>query len=201
MACCMGLKRPRSDLDLNGSPTTLLSKRRRPIDSPSTSTAAAVGSNLPLAVQQQNQKIIFTPFGGDGHIPELRSDAIANQIREEMKRFQNRRQLIFGNNDCNNGTVTSPSGWPSLGFPPIAIQNNGVPTGEKPLFTFEQVHQICGRMLQDRENVLRESFQNILSAKLNEQYETFVKFAQDQMRDASVSSGRNAGPAEPSYLS
>jgi len=189
MACCVGVKRPCPDLDSVSTPppAALTPKRRRPLASGS---PPACGSNLPLGIQQQHQKILFSPFGGEANVPELRSEAIANQIREEMKRFQNRRQLNFSNNDCN-GNVASPS----VGF--IGSQNSD--DNNRPLFTFDQVHQICGRMLQDRETVLREHFQKILTAKLDEQYETFVKFAQDQLRGLAVSSA--PASEEPSYLS
>jgi len=191
MACCVGLKRPRPDLDpINSSPSGLSPKRRRPLAS---SSPPASGSNLPISLQQQHQKILFSPFG-EGNVPELRSDAIANQIREEMKRFHNRRQLNFSTNE----TVASPStssGWPSSGF---NAPQTDVAT-DKPLFTFDQVHQICDRMLQERETVLREYFQKILTSKMDEQYETFVKFAQDQLRGMAVSS--DPACEEPSYLS
>jgi len=195
MACCVGLKRPRPDLDPINSSPNLIPKRRRPLITGSPTSSGSSGGNLPVALQQEHQKLIFSSYG-DTSVPELRSDAIANQIREEMKRFQNRRQLNFSNNDCNQAQPSATPGWP-----PVAV-GFAVPQDlatDKPLFTFDQVHQICGRMLQDRENVLREYFQKILTSKLDEQYETFVKFAHDQLKGLSVSS--DAACEEPSYLS
>ena len=40
---------------------------------------------------------------------------------------------------------------------------------------------ICERMLRERENHIREEYDNVLSTKLQEQYDMFVKFTQDQI--------------------
>lgn len=53
---------------------------------------------------------------------------------------------------------------------------------EQPIFTFKQVGIICERLLRERENQLREQYDKILSLKLAEQYDTFVKFTYDQIQ-------------------
>lgn len=53
---------------------------------------------------------------------------------------------------------------------------------EQPIFTFKQVGMICERLLRERENQLREQYDKILSLKLAEQYDTFVKFTYDQIQ-------------------
>lgn len=40
---------------------------------------------------------------------------------------------------------------------------------------------ICERMLTERETQLREEYDRILSMKLSEQYDAFVKFSNDQL--------------------
>lgn len=40
---------------------------------------------------------------------------------------------------------------------------------------------ICERMLMERETQLREEYDRILNLKLSEQYESFVKFSNDQL--------------------
>lgn len=40
---------------------------------------------------------------------------------------------------------------------------------------------ICERMLKERESEIREEYDNVLTAKLAEQYEAFVKFTYDQI--------------------
>lgn len=41
---------------------------------------------------------------------------------------------------------------------------------------------ICARMLKDQEDSLREQYNNILTTKLAEQYDAFVKFTYDQIQ-------------------
>lgn len=71
--------------------------------------------------------------------------------------------------------------------------NSGVGKQDKALFTFKQVRLICERMLREQEDTLREQYNNILTTKLAEQYDIFVKFTYDQIQ------GRYE--ASPSYLS
>jgi hypothetical protein len=50
-------------------------------------------------------------------------------------------------------------------------------------------------MLRERENELREMYEQALATKLAEQYDTFVKFTYDQIQK------RFEATAAPSYLS
>nr|CAX72825.1 Transmembrane 9 superfamily protein member 4 [Schistosoma japonicum] len=50
-----------------------------------------------------------------------------------------------------------------------------------PIFTLPQVTALCERLIKEREAELREEYDNILSCKLAEQYEAFLKFNHDQL--------------------
>jgi hypothetical protein len=50
-----------------------------------------------------------------------------------------------------------------------------------PLFTLEQVNSICEKLCKEREERVKEKYDLILSQKLNEQYDTFVRFTHDQL--------------------
>uniref|UniRef100_A0A672NY72 Akirin-2 n=1 Tax=Sinocyclocheilus grahami TaxID=75366 RepID=A0A672NY72_SINGR len=52
---------------------------------------------------------------------------------------------------------------------------------EQPLFTLKQVGMICERLLKEREEKVREEYDQILTTKLAEQYDAFVKFTHDQL--------------------
>lgn len=41
---------------------------------------------------------------------------------------------------------------------------------------------ICERMLKEREDKLREQYDHVLTTKLAEQYDAFVKFTYDQIQ-------------------
>lgn len=66
-------------------------------------------------------------------------------------------------------------------------------SADKELFSFKQVQLICERMLKEREEFLREQYDQVLTTKLAEQYDAFVKFTYDQIQ--------RRYEAAPSYLS
>ncbi len=51
-----------------------------------------------------------------------------------------------------------------------------------PIFSMNQVNQICESMLKEREQLIREEYDKILTQKLNEQYDAFVKFTHEQIQ-------------------
>lgn len=52
---------------------------------------------------------------------------------------------------------------------------------EQPLFTLRQVGMICERLIKEREEKVREEYEELMTSKLAEQYDTFVKFTHDQL--------------------
>ena len=72
--------------------------------------------------------------------------------------------------------------------PPNMVRNP-----EKALFTFIQIQLICERKLKEREYQLREKNDAVLTNKLAEQYDAFVKFTYDQIQ--------KRYEAAPGYLS
>lgn len=65
---------------------------------------------------------------------------------------------------------------------------------DQPTFTLRQVGIICERLLKDYEDKIREEYEQILNTKLEEQYESFVKFTHDQIM-------RRYGTRPTSYVS
>ncbi|KER27390.1 hypothetical protein T265_05565 [Opisthorchis viverrini] len=51
-----------------------------------------------------------------------------------------------------------------------------------PIFTLPQVTALCDRLIKEREDELRQEYDLILSCKLAEQYEAFLKFNHDQLQ-------------------
>uniref|UniRef100_A0A673KT83 Akirin-1-like n=1 Tax=Sinocyclocheilus rhinocerous TaxID=307959 RepID=A0A673KT83_9TELE len=106
---------------------------------------------------------------------------IFQNIRQEYSRYQRRRQLEGAFNQtepCSSTDIQSSS--PALTSP-------SSPTGasslkkDQPLFTLRQVGYLCERLIKDHEEKMREEYEQILNTKLAEQYESFVKFTQDQI--------------------
>uniref|UniRef100_A0A8C3WFE7 Akirin-2 n=1 Tax=Catagonus wagneri TaxID=51154 RepID=A0A8C3WFE7_9CETA len=67
---------------------------------------------------------------------------------------------------------TSP-GTPSAASSPLKK--------EQPLFTLRQAGMICECLLKEREEEVREEYEDIWHTKLAEQYDAFVKFTHDQI--------------------
>ncbi|XP_015591813.1 akirin-2 [Cephus cinctus] len=162
------------------------SKRRRCVPmcvSPGTPTQSTARSQNP------------SPFGEVAH--KLTPEKMAANIREEIRRLHRRKQLHF-NPQTSSGDSSDMEG-PASPSSPSACSSNAYsynPSGkEKPLFTFRQVGLICERMLKEQETQIREEYDQILTMKLSEQYDAFVKFTYDQIQK------RFESAAAPSYLS
>jgi len=143
--------------------------------------------------------------------PSLTMDHISISIRQEMKRMHRRKKLYYNNFKTDSGSASGSSDRegsrsPTNG-PPSPSNSDDTPASptsslrrhhlskDKQLFTFRQVGLICERLLKEREDSLREIYDELLNAKLVEQYDTFVKFTYDQIQK------RFENSAAPSYLS
>lgn len=54
-------------------------------------------------------------------------------------------------------------------------------TDDIPMFNHNQTAQICARLLREQDKLLREQYEKLLSTKLNEQYEQFVRYSHDSI--------------------
>ncbi|XP_037935989.1 akirin [Teleopsis dalmanni] len=131
----------------------------------------------------------------DVTVEKMSPDKMAQNIRDEIKRLHKRKQLPFSAAAIERMQDSESSGS-EMGLdsprrpdsPPSMLRNP-----EKALFSFKQVQLICERMLKEREDQLREKYDVVLTQKLAEQYDAFVKFTYDQIQ--------KRYEAAPSYLS
>lgn len=136
-----------------------------------------------------------SPFA-EAVCPKLTPEKMAQNITEEIKRLHRRKQLTFNTGNMERMMQDSESSGSEMGpdsprrpdSPPSMVKHP-----EKALFTFKQVQMICERMLKEREDSLREQYDAVLTNKLAEQYDAFVKFTYDQIQ--------RRYEAAPSYLS
>lgn len=191
---CATLKRSLDWESLNQRPT----KRRRchPFGSPSTSNAqnspSSSSSSSSIAMRVMEPKP--SPFA-EAVCPKLTPEKMAQNITEEIKRLHRRKQLTFNTGNMermqdseSSGSEMGPDSPRRPDSPPSMVKHP-----EKALFTFKQVQMICERMLKEREDALREQYDAVLTNKLAEQYDAFVKFTYDQIQ--------RRYEAAPSYLS
>jgi predicted transcriptional regulator len=54
-------------------------------------------------------------------------------------------------------------------------------TDDIPMFTCTQTAQMCARLLREQDKSIREQYEQLLTTKLNEQYEQFVRYSHDNI--------------------
>lgn len=189
---CATLKRSLDWESLNQRPT----KRRRchPFGGPSTSNAQNSPSSSSSSSAMRVMEPKPSPFA-EAVCPKLTPEKMAQNITEEIKRLHRRKQLTFNTGNMermqdseSSGSEMGPDSPRRPDSPPSMVKHP-----EKALFTFKQVQMICERMLKEREDALREQYDAVLTNKLAEQYDAFVKFTYDQIQ--------RRYEAAPSYLS
>lgn len=182
---CAALKRPYNfDLlanspqqSLNGSP-----KRRRCGASATVSPARTVSPFLEAT-------------------PKLSIGELASNVQDEWRRIHRRRKLCGSppsNTDTTQGmggsspmhnTWSSPlasrySQFQGSSSPPRSMSPGSMspPRGkDQPALTIKQVVSLCERLWKEREEKLREEYDTVLTDRLAEQYDSFLKFTQDQI--------------------
>ncbi|NP_001243977.1 akirin protein [Bombyx mori] len=193
---CATLKR---NLDWE-SKAQLPTKRRRcsPFAaSPSTSPGLKTSESKPSS------------FGESVSAPvKITPERMAQEIYDEIKRLHRRGQLRLANGSA--ASCSSSSGSEGDCSPPHQSAHGPQRARTRALFTFKQVRMICERMLHDQEVALRAEYESVLSTKLAEQYEAFVRFNLDQVQrrpppSTCMSLGMDAEhmhqDLDPSYLS
>lgn len=207
---CATLKRSLDWESLNQRPT----KRRRchPFGSPTqqsasmaasasvmspSSSSATSATSAAAAAAAASMRVMEpkpSPFA-EATCSKLTPEKMAQNITEEIKRLHRRKQLNFNSHTVermqdseSSGSEMGPDSPRRPDSPPSMVKNP-----EKALFTFKQVQMICERMLKEREDALREQYDAVLTTKLAEQYDAFVKFTYDQIQ--------RRYEAAPSYLS
>lgn len=130
-----------------------------------------------------------SPFGDVSR--KITSDHIAASLGMEIKRMQRRKQLHYPgctsppnmsppHESCSSTSMdgaASPSSSSGNLFSALSPNKR-----DTPLFTFKQVSMICERMLKDREEEIKSEYNSVLTSKLAEQYEAFLKFNHDQIQ-------------------
>jgi len=140
----------------------------------------------------------------------LTPEQIANNLRDEIKRMKKRRQIVGYPSSPSSPGPSSPGPSNAPASPePIMMDAEHLPSSsssvqpqppqqkkeEKPIFTLKQMTLIAERMCKERVDQVRQEYDEILQQKLSEQYESFVKFIDQQIQR------RFKESQAPSYLS
>lgn len=108
---------------------------------------------------------------------------LMERIRHEAKRLIKRKQLTISPTTTTNLDNSSTSCTDSPNSTEVInSKKNMLSHNDMPIFSMNQVNAICERMLGERETAIREQYDKILSQKMNEQYDAFVKFTHEQIQ-------------------
>ncbi|XP_046889220.1 akirin-1 [Hypomesus transpacificus] len=182
MACGATLKRS-MEFEALLSPQSPKRRRCNPLTG-TPSTPSPQRCNLRPAADSPSHSMSPPPIGGENR---LTPEQIFQNIRQEYSRYQRRRQLEGA------FTQSEASDAPSTALAPPSSPP-GASRKDQPSFTLRQVSFLCERLLKDHDEKIREEYEHILNTKLAEQYESFVKFTQDQIM-------RRYGARTASYVS
>jgi len=143
----------------------------------------------------------------------LTPEQIANNLRDQIKRMKKRRQIVgypqsppspgsapsspepMMDSDMAGGSGALPAHAAAGSSSSGGSRSSASAAADKPIFTLKQMTLIAERMCQERVDQVRQEYDQILQQKLSEQYESFVKFIDQQIQ-------RRFNEAQaPSYLS
>lgn len=178
MACGATLKRS-LDFDPLMSPASPKRRRCAPVMSP-------------VSSPQKYLRMEPSPFGEVSS--RLTTEQILHNIKQEYKRFQKRRHLDSAFQQAEGCPLDLQNIPGGSALPGTSSGASSPARKEQPLFSLRQVGMICERLLKEREDKIREEYDEILTTKLAEQYDAFVKFTHDQLM-------RRFGEQPASYVS
>ncbi|XP_014703919.2 akirin-2 isoform X1 [Equus asinus] len=203
MACGATLKRT-LDFDPLLSPASPKRRRCAPLSAPTSaaaspsSAAAATAASFSAAAASPQKYLRMEPSPFGDVSSRLTTEQILYNIKQEYKRMQKRRHLetSFQQTDPCCTSDAQPHAFLLSGpaSPGASSATSSPLKKEQPLFTLRQVGMICERLLKEREEKVREEYEEILNTKLAEQYDAFVKFTHDQIM-------RRYGEQPASYVS
>lgn len=130
--------------------------------------------------------------------PKLCKDELTRNVQEEWRRIHRRRRLGCPSSPPNNTTnlqnmfcgspsssYANSSGWspPRGSMSPCSSSMSPTRGGERDqtTLTVKQVVSLCERLWKEREEKIRGEYDAVLNDRLSEQYDSFLKFTQDQI--------------------
>ncbi|PIO11595.1 hypothetical protein AB205_0205290 [Aquarana catesbeiana] len=122
-------------------------------------------------------------------LPGSLANPFPPKVRPEAQ--QSIRPAVFSAAAGENGHSSEVQASTSLTAP---SSPGSVVKKDQPTFSLLQVGILCERLLKDHEDKIREEYEQILNTKLEELYESFVKFTHDQIM-------RRYGTRPTSYVS
>ena len=120
-----------------------------------------------LAVASLKRSLEFDPVeqGVKRKRAEMKLSSTSFPTASSPSKQQQQQQSIF---------TSSPKKTPS-------IKSSSLPSDDTPMFTHTQTAQMCARLLREQDKSIREQYEQLLTTKLNEQYEQFIRYSHDSV--------------------
>jgi hypothetical protein len=62
-----------------------------------------------------------------------------------------------------------------------SLKSSSLPSDDTPMFTYSQTAQMCAHLLREQDKSIREQYEQLLTTKLSEQYEQFIRYSHDSV--------------------
>lgn len=128
-------------------------------------------------VKRKRAEMKLSPPSSPSASPPTTFSINTNPLSPSKQQQQQQQQSIF---------TSSPNKSQPLVFKKpcslSALASSSTSTSDDiPMFTYAQAAQMCARHLREQDKSLREQYEKLLSTKLTEQYDTFVRYTNDSV--------------------
>ncbi len=97
---------------------------------------------------------------------------VSTHTSSSPSKQQQQQQSIFTSSSNKKQSLKSSS------FTSLTSSSS---TDDNPIFTYSQTAQMCAHLLREQDKSIREQYEQLLTTKLNEQYEQFVTYSHDSV--------------------
>jgi replicative DNA helicase len=120
-----------------------------------------------LAVASLKRSLEFDPVeqGVKRKRAEIKLSPTTFTTNNSPSKQQQQQQSIF-----TSSTNKTPS-----------LKSSSLSSDDTPMFTYAQTAQMCTRLLREQDKSIREQYEQLLTTKLNEQYEQFIRYSHDSV--------------------
>jgi len=190
MACGVALKRS-LDIDMLLSPENSIKRRRTSTAGHCSPYNPAIYTSPPSSSSTSVQTDSIEDSSKFGAYQSDLQQYIRAEIRSKRRRIlptPGGRPLAPGSPSSSGSDSDHETQMDSLSHDgdrskSILTANCVDKTKYQPLFTLHQVQIICERLLKEQTEKLRDEYNQILKARMAEQYDTFVRFTYDQIHN------------------
>ena len=145
--------------------------KRRQLSDLSTVNTSATSTDLSMSPESSSKKVSSLIISDSKSLPSPVSSSVSLSSAPSVSTTSN---LITSTSSALKSSLLDTK----MPLSKHSLKNHN----DLPLFSMNQVNQICSGMIREREQLIREQYDKILAEKLSEQYDSFVKFTHEQIQ-------------------